>query len=341
MSKNNSQLHESDFKVNIKQVNSEYTIVLADGDLLSRVCGTNDSNLKLIEKHIGVPVFTRGNEISIDEEDPHIQQEFKFIIDRIVDEISDTGDSSSDLIHSILNTGFVHGIADTDFDAGRYAISIPGSTRKIYPKTKNQAELVKAFRRNNLVFAEGPAGSGKTFLAVAEALNLVLSKKVSAIILTRPIVEAGESLGFLPGDLEDKINPYLRPLYDSMNACLPREIVHKLTENDIIEVAPLAYMRGRTLNNCAVILDEAQNTTTEQMKMFLTRMGENTKVFITGDTTQIDLPRRFASGLVHAMRVLQNIPEISMIHLSGGDVVRSQLVRKIVQAYENESHNEQ
>lgn len=334
-------MHESDFKVNIKQVNSEYTIVLADGDLLSRVCGTNDSNLKLIEKHIGVPVFTRGNEISIDEEDPHIQQEFKFIIDRIVDEISDTGDSSSDLIHSILNTGFVHGIADTDFDAGRYAISIPGSTRKIYPKTKNQAELVKAFRRNNLVFAEGPAGSGKTFLAVAEALNLVLSKKVSAIILTRPIVEAGESLGFLPGDLEDKINPYLRPLYDSMNACLPREIVHKLTENDIIEVAPLAYMRGRTLNNCAVILDEAQNTTTEQMKMFLTRMGENTKVFITGDTTQIDLPRRFASGLVHAMRVLQNIPEISMIHLSGGDVVRSQLVRKIVQAYENESHNEQ
>lgn len=326
-------LHESDFKVRIKEVNSEYTIVLADGDLLSRVCGTNDSNLKLIEKHIGVPVFTRGNEISIDEEDPHIQQEFKFIIDRIVDEISDTGDSSSDLIHSILNTGFVHGVADTDFDAGRYAISIPGSTRKIYPKTKNQAELVKAFRKNDLVFAEGPAGSGKTFLAVAEALNLVLSKKVSSIVLTRPIVEAGESLGFLPGDLEDKINPYLRPLYDSMNACLPREIVHKLTENGIIEVAPLAYMRGRTLNNCAVILDEAQNTTTEQMKMFLTRMGENAKVFITGDTTQIDLPKRFTSGLVHAMRILSKIPEISMIRLSGADVVRSSLVRKIVQVF--------
>lgn len=326
-------LHESDFKVKIKEVNSEYTIVLADGDLLSRVCGTNDSNLKLIEKHIGVPVFTRGNEISIDEEDPHIQQEFKFIIDRIVDEISDTGDSSSDLIHSILNTGFVHGVADTDFDAGRYAISIPGSTRKIYPKTKNQAELVKAFRKNDLVFAEGPAGSGKTFLAVAEALNLVLSKKVSSIVLTRPIVEAGESLGFLPGDLEDKINPYLRPLYDSMNACLPREIVHKLTENGIIEVAPLAYMRGRTLNNCAVILDEAQNTTTEQMKMFLTRMGENAKVFITGDTTQIDLPKRCPSGLIHAMRILSGIPEISMIRLSGADVVRSSLVRKIVQAF--------
>ncbi len=321
---------------------SEYTIVLSDGELLSRVCGTNDSNLKLIEKHIGVPVFTRGNEISIDEDDPHIQQEFKFIIDRIVDEISDSGDSSSDLIHSILNTGFVRGVADTDFDAGRYAISIPGATRKIYPKTRNQAELIKAFRKNDIVFAEGPAGSGKTFLAVAEALSLVLSKKVNSIVLTRPVVEAGESLGFLPGDLEDKINPYLRPLYDSMSACLPREIVHKLTENGIIEVAPLAYMRGRTLNNCAVILDEAQNTTAEQMKMFLTRMGENSKLFITGDTTQIDLPKRITSGLVHAMRILGEIPEISMVRLSGDDVVRSSLVRKIVQAYsDNEQLNEQ
>lgn len=332
-------LHESAFDITIRQVNSEYTIVLSDGELLSKVCGTNDSNLKLIEKHIGVPVFTKGNEISIEEEDPHIQQEFKFIIDRIIDEISDSGESSSDLIHSILNTGFDRGMLDSGFDAGRYAISIPGSSRKIYPKTKNQAILVKEFRRNDLVFAEGPAGSGKTFLAVAEALNLVLSKKINSIILTRPIVEAGESLGFLPGDLEDKINPYLRPLYDSMNACLPREIVHKLTENGIIEVAPLAYMRGRTLNNCAVILDEAQNTTTEQMKMFLTRMGENSKVFVTGDLTQIDLPKRIGSGLLQALRILDGIDEISIVRLSGDDVVRSSLVRKIVSAYEQESSN--
>lgn len=314
--------------------------MLADGDLLSRVCGTNDSNLKLIEKHIGVPVFTRGNEISIDEEDPHIQQEFKFIIDRIVDEISDSGESSSDLVLSILNTGFLHGCADTEFNAGRYAISIPGSTRKIYPKTKNQADLVKAFRQSDLVFAEGPAGSGKTFLAVAEALRLVLTKKVNSILLTRPVVEAGENLGFLPGALEDKINPYLRPLYDSMNACLPREIVHKLTENGIIEIAPLAYMRGRTLNNCAVILDEAQNTTVEQMKMFLTRMGENSKVFVTGDTTQVDLPKRIPSGLIGAMRILGDIPEISMVRLSADDVVRSSLVRKIVQAFSQEVKDE-
>lgn len=315
-------------------MNSQYTIVLQDNDLLSRVCGTNDSNLKLIENHLGIPVFTRGNEISIDSQEPSVQQVFKFIIDRIVDEISDSGESSPDMIHSILNTGFEAGGLSSTFNAGQYAIAIPGATRKIYPKTVSQAELVKAFRKNDLVFASGPAGSGKTFLAVAEALRLVLSKKVNSIILTRPVVEAGESLGFLPGDLEDKINPYLRPLYDSMNACLPREIVHKLTENGIIEVAPLAYMRGRTLNNCAVILDEAQNTTKEQMKMFLTRMGENSKVFITGDTTQVDLPRKCPSGLVDALEVLKDIEEISIVKLSGEDVVRSPLVRKIVQAYE-------
>ncbi|MBQ4377789.1 MAG: PhoH family protein [Treponema sp.] len=322
-------------------MNSEYTIVLQDTDILSRVCGTNDSNLKLIEKHIGVPVFTKGNEISITEDDPHIREIFKFIIDRITDEISETGDSSPDLIHSILNTGLSDGGFESGFNAGKYAISIPGSTRKIYPKTKNQAELVKAFRKNALVFATGPAGSGKTFLAVAEALSLVLSKKVNSIVLTRPVVEAGESLGFLPGALEDKINPYLRPLYDSMNACLPREIVHKLTENGIIEVAPLAYMRGRTLNNCAVILDEAQNTTAEQMKMFLTRMGENSKVFVTGDTTQVDLPKRQVSGLKNAVSILGEIPEISIVRLGAEDVVRSTLVRKIVQAYsEQEVKNE-
>ncbi|MBQ0052250.1 MAG: PhoH family protein [Treponema sp.] len=319
---------------------SQYTIVLSDSDILSRVCGTNDSNIKLIENHLGIPVFTRGNEISIDTEDLSVQQEFKFIIDRIVDEISESGENSVDMIHSILNTGFESGSFNSQFNAGKYAVSIPGATRKIYPKTKNQAELVKAFRKNDLVFAEGPAGSGKTFLAVAEALSLVLSKKVNSIVLTRPIVEAGESLGFLPGDLEDKINPYLRPLYDSMNACLPREIVHKLTENGIIEIAPLAYMRGRTLNNCAVILDEAQNTTKEQMKMFLTRMGENSKIFITGDVTQIDLPKRCPSGLVNALEVLKNIEEISIIRLDGQDVVRSPLVRKIVQAYENEQERE-
>lgn len=318
-------------------MNTEYTIVLQNNDVLSRVCGTNDSNLKLIENHLGIPVFTRGNEIFIDSGEPEIQQEFKFIIDRITDEISESDESASDsdLVNSILNVAFSNGNFSSDFDAGKYAISIPGATRKIYPKTKNQAELIKAFRQKNLVFAEGPAGSGKTFLAVAEALRLALSKKVNKIVLTRPVVEAGESLGFLPGDLDEKINPYLRPLYDSINSCLPREISHRLAENGIVETAPLAYMRGRTLSNCAVILDEAQNTTVEQMKMFLTRMGENSKVFVTGDTTQVDLPRKCVSGLSSALEILKNIDEIGIVHLSGEDVVRSNLVRKIVLAYEN------
>ncbi|MBQ3670813.1 MAG: PhoH family protein [Treponema sp.] len=320
-------------------MNNEFTIVLPDSCVIAQICGTNDSNIKLIENHLGLSVFTKGNELSIDTDDDSKKQQFKFIIDRILDELSETSSESanpSDLISSILNNGFDRDEINTNFNAGDFAISIPGSTRKVYPKTRNQCALVNAFRKNDLVFAVGPAGSGKTFLAVAEALRLVLSKKINSIILTRPVVEAGESLGFLPGSLEEKINPYLRPLYDSMNSCIPHETVHKLTENGIIEIAPLAYMRGRTLNNAAVILDEAQNTTSEQMKMFLTRMGENSKVFITGDITQIDLPMRYNSGLVHALKILRDIPEISIVELDGSDVVRSSLVRKIVQAYENE-----
>lgn len=321
-------------------MNNEFTIVLPDSCAIAHFCGTNDSNLKLIENHLGVQVYTKGNEISIDTDDESVKQRFKFIIDRILDELSENSENPDDLISSILANGFVRDSINSSFNAGDFAISIPGSTRKVYPKTKNQCALVEAFRKNDLVFAVGPAGSGKTFLAVAEALRLVLSKKINSIILTRPVVEAGESLGFLPGTLEEKINPYLRPLYDSMNSCVSRETVHKLTENGIIEIAPLAYMRGRTLNNTAVILDEAQNTTSEQMKMFLTRMGENSKVFITGDVTQVDLPKRYTSGLVHALKILRGIPEISIVELDGSDVVRSSLVRKIVEAYENEQKSE-
>ena len=325
----------------------EFTIVLSDGDVLSNVCGTNDCNLKLVEEYLGTPVYTKGNELSIENDDAEVQQKFKFIIDRITDEIAESGACPLDLVESILNTGFVgwekssSSSSSRNFNAGEAAIQIPGGTHKVYPKTKNQSVLVNEFRKNDLVFAVGPAGSGKTFLAVAEALRLVLSKKVNSIILTRPIVEAGESLGFLPGTLEEKINPYLRPLYDSMGACIPREMVQKLTENGVIEIAPLAYMRGRTLSNCAVILDEAQNTTTEQMKMFLTRMGENSKMFITGDSTQIDLPRRAKSGLLHALKILRGIPEISIVELDDTDVVRSALVRKIVRAYEIDSEREE
>lgn len=312
-----------------------YTIVLDDADVLSRVCGTNDSNLQLIEAHLGVSVFTRGNELSIETADESKRREFRRVIDRIIGECTEGVVCDAELVSAALADG-----RSSTFDAAGCTISVPGAFRKVFPRTKNQARLVSAFRRSSLVFATGPAGSGKTFLAVAEALRLLLQRTVSRLVLTRPIVEAGESLGFLPGALEDKINPYLRPLYDAMYAILPREVVHKLAERGSIETAPLAYMRGRTMSDCAVILDEAQNTTREQMKLFLTRMGEGARMFVTGDLTQVDLPRRVPSGLAHALRVLRNVPEISVVELTCADVVRSALVKKIVQAYEDEQDDE-
>ena len=311
-----------------------YTIIVPDSDVLSRLCGTNDCNLRLIEEFLGLSIFAQGNELSVETDDPALQQQFNFIINRILDEFSDGTIAVTDgeLIQSVLNNGDT---GDHQF-LTRYSIQIPGGTKKVYPRTKGQALLVHKMRTTDMVFACGPAGSGKTFLAVAEALKLLLSHKVNSIVLTRPVVEAGESLGFLPGDLNEKVNPYITPLYDAMGAVLPKETVKRLTDNGIIEVAPLAYMRGRTLNDCAVILDEAQNTSIEQMKMFLTRMGENSKVFITGDPTQVDLPKKMTSGLVHALEILKDVDGISIARLDSGDVVRNELVKKIIRAYENE-----
>ena len=308
---------------------SEYTIVVPDNDIISCVCGTNDSNLKLIEESLGVSVFTRGNELSIDCDDSELCQKFQFIIDRIIDEINDGGLNSEDIVVSVLNT-------QKKVNADEIVINIPGAVKKIYPRSQNQAEYINKLQTKDMVFCTGCAGSGKTFLAVAEALRLVLSHKKSKLIITRPVVEAGESLGYLPGDLEQKINPYLRPLRDAMEALLSPENVKKLMDAGIIEVAPLAYMRGRTLSNAVIILDEAQNTTCSQMKMFLTRMGENSKMFITGDTTQIDLPHKTPSGLMHSVNILCNIEDIGFMELTAEDVVRNRLVKKIVRAYENE-----
>ena len=308
---------------------SEYKIVVPDNDVLSCVCGTNDSNLQLIEDSLGVSVYTKGNEISIESEDPEITQKFQFIMDRIIDEIYDGGRNTEDIVVSVLNT-------QKKVNADEISILVPGSVKKIYPRTQNQAEYINLLQTKDMVFCTGSAGSGKTFLAVAEALRLVLSHKKNKIIITRPVVEAGESLGFLPGDLEQKIDPYLRPLRDAMEAIVTPETVRKLSEAGIIEVAPLAYMRGRTLNNAVIILDEAQNTTCTQMKMFLTRMGDNSKVFITGDPTQIDLPKKTPSGLVHSISILYKIEDIGFMELTADDVVRNHLVKKIVRAYENE-----
>ncbi|MBQ5471829.1 MAG: PhoH family protein [Treponema sp.] len=314
-------------------MDNEYTIVVPDVELLSCICGTNDNNLKLIEDHLGIPVFTRGNELSVDTDNESLRQQFRFIIDRITDEVGAGSRNTQDIVASVLNV-------EQKADINNISVLVPGALRKVYPHNQHQADYIQAMRTHDMVFAIGAAGSGKTFIAVAEALNLLLTHKVSKLVLTRPVVEAGESLGFLPGDLEDKINPYLRPLYDSMEMIVPRETVRRLVESEIIEIAPLAYMRGRTLNNCVIILDEAQNTTKEQMKMFLTRMGQGSKVFITGDITQIDLPKRVQSGLVHASNLLDGIEGIKFIRLNAEDVVRNPLVKKIVKAYENEKSEE-
>ncbi|MCR4630322.1 MAG: PhoH family protein [Treponema sp.] len=298
-------------------------------DVLTCVCGTNDRNLKLIEDNLGTSVFTKGNELSIETEDSDLCERFQFIIDRIIDEVKVGGLNTEDVVVSVLNTQKKASTEET-------SIFISGGLKRIYPRTQNQADYIQLLQTKDMVFCTGSAGSGKTFLAVAEALRLVLSHKKNKLIITRPVVEAGESLGFLPGDLEQKIDPYLRPIRDAMETIISPEAVRKLTDSGIIEVAPLAYMRGRTLNNAVILLDEAQNTTCSQMKMFLTRMGENSKVFITGDLTQIDLPKKTESGLRHSMEVLYKIEDIGFMELTSEDVVRNRLVKKIVRAYENE-----
>ena len=293
---------------------NEYTIVVPDNDVLSCLCGTNDKNLELIEEYLGVP---------------EICQKFQFIVDRVVDEVMAGGKNSEDIIHTVLNT-------QKPVNADEMVIMVPGAVRRVYPRTQGQAEYINLLQTKDMVFCTGSAGSGKTYLAVAEALRLILNHKKNKLIITRPVVEAGESLGYLPGALEDKIDPYLRPLRDAMEYILPVETVKRLFEAGIIEVAPLAYMRGRTLNNAVVILDEAQNATREQIKMFLTRMGENSKIFVTGDPSQIDLPKKSSSGLMHSISILYKIDDIGFMELTADDVVRNPLVKKIVKAYEHE-----
>ena len=213
-------------------------------------------------------------------------------------------------------------------------LTLKTKKRQIYPRTKTQAEFVQAMNSAEMVFGIGPAGTGKTFLAVAKAVSLMLEGKIDKIILTRPAVEAGENLGFLPGDLKEKIDPYLRPLYDALYDMLPTDQVDRKLEMGEIEIAPLAYMRGRTLSNAMVILDEAQNTTPMQMKMFLTRLGENSRMVINGDLSQTDLPRGVESGLAESILILKNIEEIKIVEFTEKDVVRHGLVSKIVKAYE-------
>jgi phosphate starvation-inducible protein PhoH and related proteins len=304
---------------------------------LADVCGVNDYNLRVIERLMGGRVFSRGNEIFLETPSAEDREVFQRLVDQLIESIGDGLPASPDLIvalHASLTPEGASPCGDSFLDA---CIQIPGGFGKVFPRTPNQALYLKGLATHDITFAVGPAGTGKTYLAVAWALRELLSKNRRKLVLTRPVVEAGESLGFLPGDLSQKISPYLRPLYDSMEALVPYETVRRLEESRAIEIAPLAYMRGRSLNHCVVLLDEAQNTTKEQMKMFLTRLGERSSAVITGDITQIDLPRKGESGLVHALKLLSAIDDILVCRMDGRDVVRNPLVKKIIQAYESES----
>jgi phosphate starvation-inducible PhoH-like protein len=305
------------------------TIVLDSNDLLSGICGANDGNLKVIEESLGGRIAARGNEIRLDGVDQAGVLRFKTMMDNLLSIVKEGEIPSPEYVSTLAGTVNV-----PDDSPSNTVIQIPHGFRRIYPRGKGQAEYVRGMRACEVCFCIGPAGTGKTYLAVAEAMRLVLSKSLRKLVLTRPVVEAGENLGFLPGDLAQKISPYLRPLYDAMESLVPYEIIHRMEESRAIEIAPLAYMRGRSLNDCAVILDEAQNTTKEQMKMFLTRLGSGARAVITGDITQIDLPPRTESGLLHASEILKNVEGLHFSYLHTSDVVRNPLIKKIIQAYD-------
>ena len=305
--------------------------MLDNRDILSGVCGANDGNLKVIEGSLGGRIAARGNEIRLEGIDDDRIKRFKSLMDNLVTMVRKGENPSPEYVRSLAGSDPSAG--EDVSSEGEALIHIPHGFGRVYPRSRNQAAYVRSMGKFDISFSVGPAGTGKTYLAVAHALNLVLSKKMRKLVLTRPVVEAGESLGFLPGDLAQKINPYLRPLYDAMESLIPYDIIHRMEENRTIEIAPLAYMRGRSLNDCVVILDEAQNTTREQMKMFLTRIGEGARAVVTGDITQIDLPRRSDSGLVHAISILSGVEGLHFSWLHTVDVVRNPLVKKIIEAY--------
>ncbi len=295
--------------------------------------GGLDKIFKLIEDALNVTLSVRGNKLIIQGEDERDIAEAEKIIEeiRIVNKEGYIV-KPEDIMHSLQ--GLKEGQAVSIVGLFKGGIPLPSKKRVIIPKTDNQRQYIEAILKYDIVFGIGPAGTGKTYLAMAMAIHFLLNRIVSRIVLVRPAVEAGEKLGFLPGAIEEKVSPYLRPLYDALYDMLDLDRASKLIEKGAIEIAPLAFMRGRTLNDAFIILDEAQNTTTEQMKMYLTRLGFGSKTVITGDITQIDLPPQKVSGLVEALRILKGIEGIKIIHFTEKDVVRHRLVQEIIKAYE-------
>lgn len=307
----------------------EKTITLDSIPLLDFLGVENKNINELAHAFPKSRIISRGNEILVKGETPDILQ-ITEILQSLQEHFNQFGRITEENVRGYISQERSDYLPEDSID-GIILYGTKGSPIK--PKTVNQQKLVQAVKDNDLVFALGPAGTGKTFVSVALAVRALKNKQVKKIIITRPAVEAGENLGFLPGDLKEKIDPYLRPIYDALNDMVPFEKLKYYLEREIIEIAPLAYMRGRTLHHAFILLDEAQNTTAMQMKMFLTRMGPESKMIVTGDTSQIDLPKNQSSGLKEAVRILNQVNGIGFVELSGRDVVRHKLVRDIIEAY--------
>ena len=301
---------------------------------ISCIFGNNDENINIIEDAFDVKIDVNTNSIIVFGKDDKNTNYAKAVLERLVSVLQKNDIITRQMVAYFCDMASEGGISSLQTDYTADSVCINAKGKPVRPKTTGQAQYVEAIKKNQLVFGIGPAGTGKTYLAVAMAVNALKRNEVSRIILTRPAVEAGEKLGFLPGDLQSKVDPYVRPLYDALYDIMGFDSFQRNFERGIIEIAPLAYMRGRTLDHSFIILDEAQNTTQEQLKMFLTRIGEGAKAVVTGDVTQIDLPPDKSSGLKKAKRILNGVSGISFIDLNEKDVVRCELVQKIIKAYE-------
>ncbi|MGM0471620.1 MAG: PhoH family protein [Bacillota bacterium] len=307
-------------------------IILPTNEVAKEIFGRHDQNLKLIEESFAVDIFARGTEVQVEGAVAEVEQVVK-LFEELNKIISQDHDLTTQEIEYAVELAKENKFTLEEIYSD--VIQVTHQGRKIKPKTLGQKVYVDAIRNYDIVFGIGPAGTGKSYLAVVMAVNALMTNQVNKIILTRPAIEAGENLGFLPGDLQEKVDPYLRPLYDSLYDVLGAKKVNELLKQDIIEIAPLAYMRGRTLKDSFVILDEAQNTTSEQMKMFLTRIGVESKAVVNGDTTQVDLPHRATSGLEEAYELLAEIEGVEFVQLTNKDVVRHRLVKEIINAYKS------
>lgn len=310
---------------------SESSIPFVDHDQIRILFGAGDEHLRRVRDSVGIDVVVRDDELRLRGSEEQVRRG-REVIEELQAIIEKQG--------FLRDIEVARALGEKDRDgtpAADPAVELFHKARKVEPRSPGQADYVRAIRENDMVFCAGPAGCGKTYLAVAMAVNALRTERVRKIVLVRPAVEAGEKLGFLPGDLFAKVNPYLRPLLDALNDILDYDTVKRYLEKDVIEIVPLAFMRGRTLNHTFIILDEGQNTTVTQMKMFLTRMGDESKIVVTGDVTQIDLPNHVQSGLTDAMTRLSAIPNVGIVTLSGNDIVRHPLVREVVRAYETES----